>query len=135
MRDPLMLRNIKTIYRFTLCQSRLNYFNWFLFKFYFIFSEFKYFICFMCILLFSGLNIVLLSLGCIMDFQLALGPIIVLHWHATLSNLLLPVHLIYLLFILCSTSLIIMTNKMQPTLIPVAPRREAFWLNKLLFII
>lgn len=74
-----MLRNIKTIYRFTLCQSRLNYFNWFLFKFYFIFSEFKYFICFMCILLFSGLNIVLLSLGCIMDFQLALGPIIVLH--------------------------------------------------------
>ena len=45
------------------------------------------------ILLFPNVNSDLLSLGCIIDFQIALGLIIVLHGYATLSVPLFPAHL------------------------------------------
>ena len=54
----------------------------------------------MYILLFSNVNSDLLTLGCIIDFQIALGLIIVLHGYATLSVPLFSAHLsvVYPLF-------------------------------------
>lgn len=72
---------------------QVNYFN-------LCFHCSKYPICFcVCVLLFSGSDSALPSIECVMDFQLASGPMIVLCRHETLSNLQLPAHLIYLLFI------------------------------------
>ena len=66
-----------------------SYFNLMLSYIFYFFLNLSIVFVFMCILLFFGLNSALSRLGCIMDFQLALGLIIVLHWCATLSDLLL----------------------------------------------